>query len=131
MTATILLGSLPIAALDPTMMVPALTMVGALLVGALVIAFFRRWQQRTRPLGPSASDQLAQFRQLYEQGAISEEEFKRLRAVLGSEIRRASALPDRPAEPAPPPDETTRPTLPPGEPPVEPGPSPSEGIRPG
>jgi hypothetical protein len=129
MAADELLGARPIiAALDPSTLVPILTLVGALLLGALVIAIIRRWRPANAPLSPSASDQLAQFRRLYEQGAISEEEFKRLRAVLGEEIRRAIDLPARPTEPSKPPEQTSQPT--PGhEPPAETGPPPA-GIKP-
>ncbi|MFM7149311.1 MAG: SHOCT domain-containing protein [Gemmataceae bacterium] len=74
--------------LNFALLIPVLSLVGALLAGALVIAWIRRWQKSDRPLGPNASDQLAEFRSLYEQGAISEEEFKRLRAILGEELRR-------------------------------------------
>src|SRR6187401_1409309 len=74
-------------------LVPALLLAGALLIGALVAACVRRWQRSNRPLSPSASEQLAEFRSLYEKGQISEEEYRRLRGVLGGEIRRSSNLP--------------------------------------
>jgi hypothetical protein len=108
-----------IAAFDPSHMIPPLALIGALLVGALVVALVRRWQKSERPLGPSPSDQLAEFRSLYEKGVISEEEFKRLRAKLGGELRQEVNLPPaappsaagpaeaKPAEPAP----ETRPDL--------------------
>jgi hypothetical protein len=74
-------------------MVPVLALVSAILIAAAVIAIVRRWQRgTTTPPTVSASEQLAQFRTLYEQGAISEEEFKRLRSVLGEEIREAVKL---------------------------------------
>lgn len=87
-----------VVAFDPSLMVPALAMAGALLLGALIVACVRRWQRGENSLSPSASDQLAKFRTLYEQGAISEEEFKRLRTVLSGEIRREHELP-RPSTP--------------------------------
>src|SRR5262245_42057754 len=83
--------------MDLSLMVPALAMVGALLVGAVVVAVFRRWQKSDKPLAPNPSDQLAQFRALYEPGTISEEEFRRLRTVLAGEIREANNLPPPPA----------------------------------
>ena len=59
----------------------------ALLVFALAIELLRRYFRSDRNDRLSASDQLAQYRTLYEQGALSEEEFNRLRAILGDEIR--------------------------------------------
>jgi hypothetical protein len=135
MAASVLLGGPAFAAFDPMMMVPPLALVGALLIGAVVVAFVRRWQQTNRPLGPSASDQLAEFRKLYEQGSISEEEFKRLRTVLGGELRREidlpahPAVPARPTEPAPPQGPSAGPSTP-AAPPGEPGPPPP-GTPPG
>jgi hypothetical protein len=87
-----------VVALDPALMIPALSMAGALLVGALIVAMVRRWHQKDSSLGPSASDQLAEFRTLYEQGQISAEEFKRLRNILSEEIRREHALPPSPLQ---------------------------------
>jgi len=81
------------AALDPALLIPTLALVGALLFGAILVAFARRHRRRSSTLCPSPSDQLAQYRSLYEKGQISEEEYKRLRAVLGTEIRRAIDLP--------------------------------------
>src|SRR5262245_18672378 len=122
MTGSELLGGSPVVALDSSMMVPALALVGALLVGAVVVAFVRRWQLHNKSLGPSASEQLAEFRRLYEQGGLSEEEFKRLRTILGGEIRKAVDLP----VPARPPEQAA-PSTPSPEPPATPGP---EGPKP-
>ena len=103
-----------VAAFEPVFLVPTLALVTALLVGAVVVALFRRWQHKAGGLSPGPSDQLAQFRSLYEQGAISEEEYRRLRTVLGGELRRSADLPvapspgdqpapsDHPESPAPP-----------------------------
>jgi len=117
------------AALDPALFIPAMSLVAALLVGAVIIAFVRRWQQlqRRSSLSPSASDQLAQFRALHEQGRISEEEFRRLRAVLSEEIRKENALPPPPA-PAVPPSSVAQPAPP--APPETKDPPPETGIRP-
>jgi len=69
-----------------------LAMVGAILLGAVVIALVSRWRrQATSTL--TASDQLAEFRSLYLEGAISKEEFERLRSLLGGELRRELDVP--------------------------------------
>ena len=78
------------------------SLAGALLVAAAVIEVVRRWLKRgDRPQTPS--DQLAHYRTLYRQGAISQEEFDSLRAVLGGEIEKAVR------RPAPPPAQQAKP----------------------
>jgi hypothetical protein len=129
MAADVLPATVVVAAFDPSLMIPALALIGALLVGAVVVAFFRQWQKADKPLGPSASDQLAEFRSLYEKGVISEEEFKRLREKLGGEIRQVINLPAPPAAPGAGPTEAITPAPVPERPPDVNGP-PDTGIRP-
>jgi hypothetical protein len=108
---------LVVLALDMRILVPGLYLAGAFLVGAVIIALIRRWW-REEGKGVQSSDELARYRTLYEQGSINEEEFKRLRGVLGGELRQSVDLPPKPAHPEPPPsDENTKP--------------PTDGIRPG
>jgi hypothetical protein len=78
---------------DPTFLIYSLIFVGVLLLGALIIAVVQRWRQLADRGGISPSDQLAQFRSLYEEGVISEEEFKRLRTLLGGKIRQEAEAP--------------------------------------
>jgi hypothetical protein len=137
MAAIDLARGVTFAALDPALLIATMSLVGVLLVGAVVIAFVRRWQQlqRRSSLSPSASDQLAQFRALHEQGRISEEEFRRLRAVLSEEIRKENDLPmPAPAAPAPQPSpaiQAAPPAPAPAPPPEGPKePPPETGIRP-
>jgi outer membrane biosynthesis protein TonB len=75
--------------------------VGAILVGALVIAWLNRWRKRQRDAGLSAGDQLAHFRQLYEQGELSPEEFGRIRGLLGERLRQEMQVPVPPAPAGP------------------------------
>jgi len=100
---------------------------GALLLGALVIAFVRRIWRLGEPTPPDAGDELSRYRALYERGEISEEEFKRLRGLLGGEIRRATGL----AASKQPPTEAARPEPPAPPPGDQPGPPPSTGAAPG
>src|SRR5262249_35813579 len=72
---------------DPSFLIYSLVLVGILLLGALIIATVQRWRQLNSRGSLSPSDQLAQFRSLYEEGALSEEEFQRLRTLLGGRIR--------------------------------------------
>lgn len=78
-----------------------LIMVAVLLVGAFLIALVSRWRKKAGSAGTSANEQLAQFRTLYEQGEISEEEFRRLRSLLGGQIRSELAVGGRETEKKP------------------------------
>jgi hypothetical protein len=84
--------------LDLSLLLPGLYLAGTLLAGAAVLAVVRRWRREEPADAPQASSQLAHYRTLYEQGQISEEDFRRLRNLLGVEIRRSVELPPRPAE---------------------------------
>jgi hypothetical protein len=59
-----------------------------LAAGAAVINLTGKWRKRASQDRLSANDQLAQFRELYERGELSAEEFGRIRALLGERIRR-------------------------------------------
>lgn len=133
MAAPIPAGGLLFAQLDPALFVPTMLFIGALLIGAVIVAFVRRWQQVNRRFSPSASDQLAEFRSLYERGQMTEEEFNRVRGKLNAEIRKAMDLPaplPPPGEPAPVNPNAT--AIQPAEPGPPPGdqPPPETGIRP-
>jgi hypothetical protein len=113
------------APFDPSVLLPGLYLAGALLVGAALIALIGRWRRRAEPDSPGPSEQLAHFRSLYERGLLSQEEFERLRALLGGQLRESLDVPPPPAPPE------TRPTSPekPDSPPAGP-PPPDAGIRP-
>jgi len=106
--------------------------VGALLLGALIITVVNRWRKKTAGSESlSAVDQLAHFRTLYEQGELSEEEFNRLRTLLGGKNRRKEGE-GKPREARPPQPGTAPPGGAPGSAPPsgeDPGP-PETGIRP-
>lgn len=130
MVASLTISPAPLAArVDGSTFLPVLYLVVAFVVGALLIALVQRWRRRNLSLGPSASDQLAHFRTLYEQGAISEEEYRRLRGILGGELRKAIDLPARPPTTGPIPTDRIMP--PSGDsPPPESDQPPASGIRP-
>jgi hypothetical protein len=111
---------------DPSILWTGAYLAGALLVGALVMELFRRYLRAERNDRLSDSEQLTQYRQLYEQGAISEEEFNRLRAVLGGELLRAARKPVTAITPDKPPTPDAGPAAN-GEPPPSP---PDTGIKP-
>jgi hypothetical protein len=91
------------ASWDPSILWTGAYLAGALLVGAVLMELFRRYLRAERNDRLSDSEQLTQYRTLYEQGAISEEEFNRLRAVLGGELRKAARKPAPAAAPDQPP----------------------------
>jgi len=98
--------------------------VGALLLGAFLIAMLERWRKKPAA-GLTAGDQLSHFRELYGQGLISKEEFDQIRARLAGELRKelnlespagaSTAAPTAPAEGVQSPPEPTLPEPPAGE----------------
>jgi hypothetical protein len=97
-------------------------LVAALLLGAIVVAAVQRWRRRAESMDDvSPTAQLAHFRSLYEAGTISQEEFERLRSLLGGRMRDSLGVPaPRPPQPA----------QPPGHGDSQPPPPPDSGIRP-
>ena len=106
--ATTLSPTLLADAPNMQLLVTGLCLAAALLVGAIVIALSSRWRRRRGPeedLSPSG--QLAHFRSLYEAGTISQEEFERLRNLLGGQLRQDLGVPAK-AAPALREDDPTR-----------------------
>jgi len=99
MILTATTGGAAVLAADwkPTMLEPGLYLAGALLLGAMVIALVKRWHRRAEADELTPSDQLARYRSLYEEGTISQEEYERLRALLGGQLRQSLGGPTRPA----------------------------------
>ncbi|HZT82116.1 MAG TPA: SHOCT domain-containing protein [Gemmataceae bacterium] len=82
---------------DPRFLWTTLALAGALFLGALVILWVDRWRKQPVEDRLTPSDQLAQFRSLYERGELSAEEFERLRAHLGGQLRKElEAAPEAP-----------------------------------
>jgi hypothetical protein len=73
----------------------SLSLVGALLLAALIIALVDRWRKRPAQKIAPAGDQLSYFRSLYASGDISREEFDRIRARLGGKLREQFQVPPR------------------------------------
>src|SRR5262249_34882370 len=81
------------AVMDPRLLWATLGLIGILLVGALIIWWVDRWRKRSQEGLDSSGDQLAQFRELYEQGNLSAEEFERIRGLLGKRLRQELEMP--------------------------------------
>jgi len=90
-----------VLALDTSILLPGLLLAAGLLVAAAVIALASSWRKRTGTPASQTSDLLAEYRQLYEQGVISQEEYDRLRAHLGGQLCGALNVPAKPAEAKP------------------------------
>ncbi len=71
-----------------TILIPALWLIGILIVGALILAWLRRSRQGTELAATTtATDQLATFRHAYEDGELTTEEFKKVKARLTEKLR--------------------------------------------
>src|SRR5260221_13932460 len=65
---------------------PALWMVGALLLSAIVLAAIQAWRKRKAAAGDNLQDQLTQFRDAFQKGQMSKEEYHRVHALLTGRI---------------------------------------------
>jgi hypothetical protein len=105
----------------------SLPLIGILLVAALVIYIVDRWRKRSAAAQDvvAPTDQLSQFRSLYERGEMSPEEFERVKTLLAGQLRREVKGPAATAPAAPPVDTRvqTQPPLLPSPPPDEPPPA--------
>lgn len=68
---------------------------GGLLLGALVIAWIDRWRKRVNTDKITPTEQLSNFRSLYERGELSREEYDRIRSRLSQKIRQELNVPQR------------------------------------
>lgn len=75
--------------------------VGLMALAAFLIMRLNRWINQPES-EVSAGDELARFRQLYESGQLEREEYERIRARLGKQMRKELDLPEAPAKPAAP-----------------------------
>jgi hypothetical protein len=78
---------------DPRLLWTTLALVAIIVIGAIAVAVLDRWRKRALPPAFDANDQLAQFRELYDKGELSEREFERIREQLGGKIRAELGVP--------------------------------------
>ena len=83
---------------DPRLLWTTLALAAIIVVGAGLVALLDRWRKRAAPAIFDANDQLAHFRELYDKGELSQEEFERIRERLGQQIRQDLKVPTAPAE---------------------------------
>ena len=86
----------------------SLLLIGALLVGALVIALVQRWYRRSNR-DTTLSEGVGSFRQSYERGELTEEEYRRILTRMSGGKSRTPARPEPtpPSENTPPPEGQT------------------------
>jgi uncharacterized membrane protein len=100
---------------DTGFVVWSLVLSGLLLIAALIFFFFDRW--RKRPVGQSARElslSLNSFKDLYDNGEITEAEYERIKAKWAAKLKEKTGSHVAPA----PPPETPVPA-PPTDPPTE------------
>ena len=98
-----------LAALDAQLILEGVALLAVLAACAVLLWWANRWRKQAAEPPESAGDQLARFRQLYDQGELSREEFERIRGLLDRRLRQDQDVP--PAEE--PPDPGFRPGPPP------------------
>jgi hypothetical protein len=75
----------------------SLWMVGILLAGAILLTILKRIQSRREAAQPSsAQEQLAQFREAFDRGDMSAEEYQRVKGLLADNIREQPTVPPKP-----------------------------------
>jgi hypothetical protein len=93
-----------------------LLLVGAVLLAALILVLIKRWNNESAPRD-TAHDQLAHFRDMFQHGEISKEEYQRVHSLLATKIRaeEAAAAPPPAAPDATKPASSEPPATSPGD----------------
>ena len=91
----------PPSLLDPQLLWAMVALITTLLLGAVIFAWLDRWRKRGDRDRLTPTDQLTAFRQSYERGELSQEEYQRIRAKLAPRVRQQVNLPPKPARPNP------------------------------
>jgi hypothetical protein len=104
----------------PQFIWPTLILVATLLIGAFIISLVERWRKRAPSVTITAGDQLTKFREMYDRGQITREEFEAIRAELADRIKAEAGIGVSPQAPGPP-----LPAAPP-----KPPETPRDGIKP-
>jgi len=79
---------------DPRLLATVLALIGVILLGALFLYWIDRWRKKSTLPTLTANQQLANFRELYEQGEISQREFERIKARLAPLLREELHVPE-------------------------------------
>src|SRR6516162_8532225 len=79
----------------------ALPLVGVLLVGAIVLWVVQRWSRKHQSPDEQGDQGMTTFRDLYERGELTKEEYDRIRGKLQTRMRKELDLPAPPRSEAP------------------------------
>lgn len=82
-------------------LIPALWLVGGLIVAAGILVAVRKWGRQAATPDEDVHQQLAQFRQAYQQGQMNRGEYERVHALLAEKIRQQTGVAPPPADPLP------------------------------
>lgn len=98
----------PRPVLDPELLWTLLALAGVVAVGGLILAGVNRWRKGLAQ-EDATGDQMVSFRELYERGELSQDEYERIKGRLGQRLRTELNLPapggpDKPPRPPTPPD---------------------------
>ncbi|HEV3144968.1 MAG TPA: SHOCT domain-containing protein [Gemmataceae bacterium] len=85
---------------DPKLMLAGGMLAGSLLLFAIIVLLVKRWRKKQEIVMPSASEQLESYRQLFDEGDLTKEEFERIRGRLLERIRKETGLVEKLAAPA-------------------------------
>lgn len=107
----------PPSLLDPQLLWAMVALVATLLLGALIFAWLDRWRRRGDRDTLTPVHQLTAFRQSYDRGELSQQEYERIRAKLAPKVRQQVNLPPKPADAGSP---TAQPATPEPPAPTEP-----------
>ncbi len=102
--------------LDSTeFLVGTVSLIAALLGGAVVIWYLDRWRKQQQRGAAESTESLTHFRELFENGEITETEYKRIRGKVSTQMRKEVGLPVPipVVEPSPDPPESVPPAKPP------------------
>lgn len=101
---------------DPRLLWATVAFVVLTLLGAMLISFLNKWRKWNDRTSITPDQQLSSFRQLYEAGELSQEEFDRIQGRLRSRIRAKLDGPEGPAGTPPKPPDTPEPPAAPDAP---------------
>ena len=123
---------------DTRLLIAAAMLSGSLFLFAIILVIVKRWRKKQEVIMPSTHEQLDSYRQLFEEGNLTKEEFDRIRTRLLERMRKETGLGEKataPADATADPNSTeTKPVTPANNPPAEAQPNmdgkPADDLKP-
>jgi len=72
---------------------PLIILTAVVVVGIAVILWMDRWRRRPDQLTLTPAEQMARFKELYDRGELSQQEFDRIKARLDKKLRSEPPVP--------------------------------------